>query len=372
MTEMNDAVRERLRELVHQQGPAIIDQPYRLRSLLADALPDHLREQKVLAAALDEGVVAELRDQPAGTPLSAARVGQLAGRLERERGLSMDASRWAVETWSFALGHSSSVPTPPPVDATLTPADAGYVPPVVSPATPPHTTPPAWQTPTVGTEAPEQGGMPRWVPPAIGIALLALIVIAVLALLNVVGGDGDEDESSEPSAAASVAAPSQAPSEAPPSESAPSAPPPSTTTCDAACQDLVALIPPAHGVCDPDPDDAYADANASVRCDPGGDLDALWFDQFASIEDMDAVMDGLIGDEPEGRCDELTDARGTWNFEDTPDISEGEIGCYSAEDGAQYLLWSDWTTLIIGTAVNNAGDNVALYNWWANAEKPGR
>jgi hypothetical protein len=369
MTEMNDAVRERLRELVHQHGPAIIDQPYRLRSLLADALPDHLREQKVLAAALDEGVVAELRDQPEGTPLSAARVAQLAGRLERERGLSMDASRWAVETWSFALGHSSAVPAPPPVDATLTPANAGYVPPVVSPAAPPHTTPPAWQTPTVGTEAPKQGGMPRWVPPAVGIALLAAIVVAVLAILNMVGGDGDENESAEPSAAASVETTSQAPSEAPPSQSAPSAPP-SETGCDAACQELLAVIPASNGDCQRS-DAAYEGAIATVYCAPGADIDGLWFDQFHSRTELDAVMTSYIGDLPVGRCDELTDATGTWNFEETPNRQEGEIGCY-LDDDAAFLLWSDWTTLVIGTALNNAGDNVALYEWWLSAELPGR
>lgn len=102
---IQDLPRDRLKELVERHGPSLADDPARCADLLVDALGDsyeqYRREISLIETAAEEGVPRLLvgaRSSPSG--LAPA----LAARLGRDRGLSQEASRWAVESWAYALG----------------------------------------------------------------------------------------------------------------------------------------------------------------------------------------------------------------------------------------------------------------------------
>ncbi len=100
---MHDQPRQVLRGLLAEYGPSLCDDPRRCEALLRDHCGDHKREIRVLVAALDERVPADLlRSQP--DPPPAMLLNRLTRRLQDERGLAEDVARWAVESWALALG----------------------------------------------------------------------------------------------------------------------------------------------------------------------------------------------------------------------------------------------------------------------------
>lgn len=104
---MNDAPRQKLRELIAQYGPSLIDDPRRCEALLRDFCGQYKREINVLIGALREKVATELLASTRSLPGEVIRA-RLANRLQDHLALSEQASRWAVESWALALGLDSA------------------------------------------------------------------------------------------------------------------------------------------------------------------------------------------------------------------------------------------------------------------------
>ncbi len=136
---MNDAVRQKLRELIIEYGRSLCEDPRRCEALLKDYCGQHKREIFVLISALKNRVADDLLKAPAGIPQSLV-LARLVRRLEDELGLAEAGAYWAVETWAFAL-DVLEIPLPVIKSAP------------VSPPSPPPPTPEVAPTPTPRTEA---------------------------------------------------------------------------------------------------------------------------------------------------------------------------------------------------------------------------
>ena len=92
---MNDAPRQKLREIIRQHGQVIIENPRRLENLLRDYCGEFRREISVLTMALEEHAVADmLSAAPAALPrkVTLARLAQrlcdnLAAKFHLQRNL---------------------------------------------------------------------------------------------------------------------------------------------------------------------------------------------------------------------------------------------------------------------------------------------
>jgi hypothetical protein len=100
---MNDVVRQRLRDLIVEHGPALCEERLRCRSLLLDRCARQRRARKLLLLALDEGVADQLRQAHSGVP-GTLLLERLTRHLVAEVALNEAAARWAVESWALALG----------------------------------------------------------------------------------------------------------------------------------------------------------------------------------------------------------------------------------------------------------------------------
>ena len=100
---MNDAPRQKLREILRQHGQVIIENPRRLENLLRDYCGEFRREISVLTMALEEHAVADLLAASASLPLKVT-LARLAQRLCDNLALSEAAARWSIESWAWALG----------------------------------------------------------------------------------------------------------------------------------------------------------------------------------------------------------------------------------------------------------------------------
>jgi tetratricopeptide (TPR) repeat protein len=100
---MNPLPRQKLREIIAANGPAVCSDAQRCIALLNDACPDAKKEIFALATALTARVPAELLFPPAGEPPQAL-LDRLTRRLTEELALAEEPARWAVESWAHALG----------------------------------------------------------------------------------------------------------------------------------------------------------------------------------------------------------------------------------------------------------------------------
>jgi hypothetical protein len=102
---MNDAPRQKLREIVRQHGRVIIENPRRCENLLRDYCGAYRREISVLTMALEEHAVADLLAASAGSAVPQKVIlARLAQRLCDNLALSETAARWSIESWAWALG----------------------------------------------------------------------------------------------------------------------------------------------------------------------------------------------------------------------------------------------------------------------------
>ena len=100
---VNNLARQCLVELVAEHGPELADDSRRLEAFLTDYCPECRREIFALVAASRQGVAVELRQHNATIPAELL-VPRMAERLEEAYGLSSEGARWAVDSWTFALG----------------------------------------------------------------------------------------------------------------------------------------------------------------------------------------------------------------------------------------------------------------------------
>lgn len=108
---MNDTPRQKLREIVSQQGDAVCEQPHRLKALLHDQCGAYRKEISVLITALEARIPQDLLSSQNSLP-AGLLLARLVKRLQDNFGLSSDAADWAVESWALALGTIASASLP--------------------------------------------------------------------------------------------------------------------------------------------------------------------------------------------------------------------------------------------------------------------
>ena len=97
-----EGVAGRLAELLDREGPWIVDEPTRLRTLLRAAAGEHDDEVDLLVVAAELGIARELIHERE-TGVLPGRLDELAARLATRREISESDARWAVDTWAWAL-----------------------------------------------------------------------------------------------------------------------------------------------------------------------------------------------------------------------------------------------------------------------------
>jgi len=100
---MNDAPRQKLREIIRQHGQVIIENPRRCENLLRDYCGEFRREISVLTMALEEHAVADMLSAATTLPRKVT-LARLAQRLCDNLALSEAAARWSIESWALAFG----------------------------------------------------------------------------------------------------------------------------------------------------------------------------------------------------------------------------------------------------------------------------
>ena len=101
---MNDAPRQKLRQIIEQHGRSIIENPRRCENLLRDYCGEFRREISVLTMALEEHAVADMLHAPASALPRKVVLARLAKRLCDNLALSEAAARWSIESWALAFG----------------------------------------------------------------------------------------------------------------------------------------------------------------------------------------------------------------------------------------------------------------------------
>src|SRR5438132_1669198 len=108
-----DVPREQLRRLLQENGPDPLDDPKRCEALLLRACPGYAPQVKLLLAALEEKIPADLSAGLGGIALD-KWLTVFARQLE-EKSYAPRWARWAVEAWAFALnllGEGGVSPVP--------------------------------------------------------------------------------------------------------------------------------------------------------------------------------------------------------------------------------------------------------------------
>jgi hypothetical protein len=114
--EMENLPRQKLCEILDMYGRPICDEPQRCEALLRDLCVGHRREIFLLVAALKERVVPDILTSLGILPDDVI-VSNLVRKLRDNLGLAEDPSRWAAETWMFAIRNAPAVgriKKPPP------------------------------------------------------------------------------------------------------------------------------------------------------------------------------------------------------------------------------------------------------------------
>ena len=108
---MSDLPRQKLCEVIKEQGAAVADDPRKLESILTESTGGkHRAEVASLIAALKGEVVADLKSQKG--PLAADDLDKLSQRLTDKHEVAKDQARWAVESWAMALGRADAPSKP--------------------------------------------------------------------------------------------------------------------------------------------------------------------------------------------------------------------------------------------------------------------
>lgn len=118
-----EAVRRQLVDLVHQQGPGLLDDGRRVRAMLADAVAGATAEANLIALAIAAGVPARLREAGHDPARLGASVDAVAQDLHRTSSVQAADARWAVEVIAEAMGLVTvAVPARSPAPASPFPS----------------------------------------------------------------------------------------------------------------------------------------------------------------------------------------------------------------------------------------------------------
>ena len=104
-TGLSNAPQLALRRLLTDYGPVLLEDPARVHALLADLCGSSSRERFLLVHALREHIPFELLVQQSD---DTDQMQLLSQRFQRRCGLSTEAARWALESWSLSLEAARS------------------------------------------------------------------------------------------------------------------------------------------------------------------------------------------------------------------------------------------------------------------------
>jgi hypothetical protein len=108
LTDMEDIPRQKLIQIVSQNGHDIYRDSKRLEALLKDLCGEYKREVNLLIGALRERVPDDLLASSEGMPIDVVSA-RLAQRLHENLGFAEEFARWAVDAWGEALGQGRMV-----------------------------------------------------------------------------------------------------------------------------------------------------------------------------------------------------------------------------------------------------------------------
>ena len=339
---MDDAPRAALRKLIDRRGHDLAANPRLCGALLRDVAGDHPMEVSLLVTAAEEGVGPYLLQDRRGIPPSAI-LAQLTIRLERRRGLSPDAARWAVESWAQALGVDEDTG-----GVTIPVAGEG------GRARDQDSTEPAEHShDAIRNFGGEEGGARR-VSPAVSIrgwllslgalALVGLGVVVVSLLLR-----QTEDLPNEGTPAATLT-PSD---DAFPNESE---------------AELLARVPEGiRNLCVRAADGPLQGVTAKVACDTGGVV--VQYNKFGpetTMENYFAARVGAFG-VLGGNC--ATDRFAESTYTDPAGDVAGRVLCYRS-DGSSWIEWTNSQLSIYAYAFRSDLNDDLLYEWWSDEAGP--
>lgn len=113
---MDNTPRQVLKELLVTHGPTLMDNPQRCKGFLLDRCQAQRLEVNILTQALEEQVVADLRQQAVSSTPYPVLQARLVKRLQDNRGITEEVARWGVDSWALALGVIQTEPAVSPVE----------------------------------------------------------------------------------------------------------------------------------------------------------------------------------------------------------------------------------------------------------------
>jgi hypothetical protein len=108
---MDDSLKGKLRDLIAQHGPGLIQDAPKCAALVREACQNKKPEAVVLILAIDHGLPACFREAPNGA-LDPGLLKRLSQELQDNCALIEPAARWAVTTWAHALGMTDQTTAP--------------------------------------------------------------------------------------------------------------------------------------------------------------------------------------------------------------------------------------------------------------------
>lgn len=106
---------------------------------------------------------------------------------------------------------------------------------------------------------------------------------------------------------------------------------------------------------------------ATLECFPDTGPETVFYSTYDTVSDLEIGYDsalegaGLTRDLGAG-CASVTPAEGPYTLGD----NSGRLACYDDADGATRIIWTSDESIIQVEAVQDDGDDVALYGWWAD------
>lgn len=340
---MQDDARSVLAQVIDTHGQDLVDDPRRLRSILADSMPAGRREAQRLVVAAEEGIPRQILN--AGADPTGALRHQMARRLQDERDMTPEAADWTVDSWAGALGvdlggpsdgfaGEPTIPAPPPTDDDVPPPR-------------------------------DRRGL--WVALAAlaGLAL-AILVFAVIRPFGPAGGSATATATATPTASAEASV-SEEPSATPRATPEDTPDPTPTPTLGPEELLLARISSEIRDTCR-DANWSIGEPIAQVNCDTVG-MDNIAYLLYESTDEMRRVYDDWKQGEDQGNCErENLPAERGWSLVGQTRRELGRYSCFRSDSGTAYILWSTSYADIIALGYRDDGDFAALWDAWARAE----
>jgi hypothetical protein len=107
---MEPAARRRLAEFIRSEGMSLADDPQRVRALLLDTCPEAKTEISLLTLVVEDEIPLRLVRSSADAVMKDGAIARAIADLQTTRRVDRSAAEWAVGSWAWALGLSSTEP----------------------------------------------------------------------------------------------------------------------------------------------------------------------------------------------------------------------------------------------------------------------